>query len=187
MKRALLALAVCTALPAPPPKSPFRAIFVEEAGPEAYLRLEAQGWVESRWNPRAVSPVGAMGVMQNMPRTFRWYKELGWVGRDADPFDPRASIRGGGKFMAFLERSWGRRAPVWTPLGRQRASWASYNAGEGNILAAYRLAKRLGLPGEDAWRVALPQITKHHAKETLDYTVRIEAAVKGLQPEGGLH
>lgn len=185
MKRALTVLAASVALAAPqPPRSPYRSIFVEECG-QHYLDREAQSWVESRWNPRAVSPVGAMGLMQNMPGTFREYKTRGWIPQDADPFDPRMSIRGGHRYMVSIAGNWSLRAPLWSQSGIRRASWASYNAGEGNIRAAFRLAKRLGIPGEDAWRETLPQITKNHAQETLDYTVRIERAIPRLAPEEG--
>src|SRR5947208_12702835 len=51
--------------------------------------------IESRFNPRAVSPRGAQGLMQIMPATAA---TLG-VG---DPFDPRGNIEGGVRHLRSL-------------------------------------------------------------------------------------
>ena len=73
---------------------------------------------ESRFHTRAVSPKGAMGLMQLMPGTAR---RLGV----RKPFDPIENIRGGTQYMRELMTKFG---------GRVDLVLASYNAGEGAVL-----------------------------------------------------
>ncbi len=55
--------------------------------------LAALGYQESQWDPAAVSPNGAQGLMMLMPATAR---SLGV----ADPMEARASILGGARYLA---------------------------------------------------------------------------------------
>ena len=75
---------------------------------------------ESNWNPRAVSPVGAVGLMQLMPNTAAAF-------RVGNRFDPAENIRGGVAYLAFLMEQCG---------GDLRLVVGAYNAGHGRVLNA---------------------------------------------------
>lgn len=77
--------------------------------------LVAQCYTESRFNPNAKSPAGAMGIMQFMAPTARDF--------GIDPYDPFASIDAAGKYMAQLYRMTG----DWSK------ALAAYNWGIGNV------------------------------------------------------
>ena len=97
--------------------------------------VTAQMYQESRFNPKAKSPVGARGLMQLMPRTA---KAMGVK----NVSDPAHSIRGGIKYLDWLRD----RFPDDLPLSeRLWFSLAAYNAGVGHVHSARRLAKKLGL------------------------------------------
>ncbi|MCL4845986.1 MAG: lytic transglycosylase domain-containing protein [Acidobacteria bacterium] len=71
--------------------------------------------VESAYRPDAVSPKGAMGLMQLMPATARQYAVR-------DPYDPRANLEAGIRHLrGLLDR-------YELPL-----ALAAYNAGEGAV------------------------------------------------------
>jgi hypothetical protein len=78
--------------------------------------LRAVAWTESRGRMGAVSPKGALGIMQLMPSTAA---ELG-----VDPLDPDSNVHGGARYLA---RQLNRFRSV--PL-----ALAAYNAGPGAVL-----------------------------------------------------
>jgi soluble lytic murein transglycosylase-like protein len=83
--------------------------------------IKAVMQAESAFNAMAVSPVGALGLMQLMPDVA---KELGVT----DPLDPRQNIMAGSKYLKQL---------LDAHDGNVRLALASYNAGPGNV-AKYR-------------------------------------------------
>ncbi|MDZ4697594.1 MAG: lytic transglycosylase domain-containing protein [Deltaproteobacteria bacterium] len=68
---------------------------------------------ESDYDPKVVSSVGAMGLMQLMPQTAA---SMGVT----DPFDPRQSILGGSRYLQVLARRFCRTVPPSSAGSRAR-------------------------------------------------------------------
>ncbi|HEV7964306.1 MAG TPA: transglycosylase SLT domain-containing protein [Actinoplanes sp.] len=96
---------------------PYADLFTATASryglPPALLAAVAK--VESGYNPRAVSPAGAQGLMQIMPDTAR--------GLGVNPFDPSQSVDGAARLLSRNLREFGS-----LPL-----ALAAYNAGGGAV------------------------------------------------------
>jgi hypothetical protein len=112
--------------PAPPPADPaYWAAPIADAAHAAGLAPELVHAVveaESAYHAEAVSPAGAIGLMQLMPATAA---ELG-----VDPHDPLQNLSGGSRYLARMLRH----------FGRLDLALAAYNAGPG------RVARTGGIP-----------------------------------------
>jgi soluble lytic murein transglycosylase-like protein len=97
--------------------------------------------VESNYNPNAVSPAGAAGLMQLIPSTARRFGV-------SNTFHPEQNIEGGVRYLKYLMELY---------HGDERLALAAYNAGEGAVARykgippypetqnyVYQVGKRLG-------------------------------------------
>jgi soluble lytic murein transglycosylase-like protein len=142
--------------------------------------LKAQCFQESRLIPTAVSPVGAQGLCQFMPGTWRDVEKQLKFPPEASAFAPDLSIEAAAYYMGKLRRMWSAPRP---DKDRHSLALASYNAGAGHLINAQ---KRCGGPNlyQDIAK-CLPDITGHHSKETLTYVERIWRYWKRMKIGGG--
>ena len=121
MKRCLfLLLLFCRVAPAQVDPAPAAQFVRQYAGhyrvsPELVAALID---VESRWNPRALSSKGAMGLMQLMPATARRFGAF-------KPFDEEQNIAAGTRYVTAL---------MWEFHGDLRLVVAAYYAGDHGIV-----------------------------------------------------
>ena len=112
-------------------------------------------WVESKNDPAAVSPAGAIGLMQLMPDTAFWMAErMEMMIELTDLTDPKINIRLGAAYLAHLKKKFDNDI---------RLALIAYNAGEGT------LRRWLNIPEfvEDGELVIIPY------RETREYVRKI--------------
>lgn len=132
----------------------YRAWFEEAAAEHGvdWRLLAAMGYQESRWDPTAVSPAGAVGVMMLMARTAQ---SLGVRKRT----DPRESIFAGARYFAEV------RSKIPARIAEPDRTWfavAAYNVGFGHVEDARILAQERGR-NPDLWndvRIQLPLLAQ---------------------------
>ncbi|NIR31230.1 MAG: transporter substrate-binding domain-containing protein [Gammaproteobacteria bacterium] len=107
--------------------------YAEQYGFDWHL-LIAQMYQESRFDPGARSWMGALGLMQVLPRTA---KQFGFT----DLHDPEKGVHAGIRYLAWLRERFDEDISVHD---RTWFALASYNAGLGHVRDARRLAKQLG-------------------------------------------
>lgn len=112
--------------------------------PKELVRAVIQ--VESNFDPRAVSPVGAQGLMQLMPLTAERMMVT-------DIMDPRQNIFGGTRYLRILANMFN---------GDIHLTVAAYNAGEGAVI------RYGGIPPYDETRAYVVKVLENYQRYRAD-------------------
>jgi len=116
--------------------SPYDALIKEQAQQLGWdwRLLASQVYQESRFDRKSESWAGAVGLLQLMPETAQRFGIR-------NPKNPRESLEGGAKFLAYLKKIF---QDVPDSLTRLKFVLASYNAGNGHVTDAIKLAEKYG-------------------------------------------
>ncbi|WP_168708512.1 lytic transglycosylase domain-containing protein [Hydrogenophaga sp. PAMC20947] len=120
-----------------------------------YELLKAVIATESGFNPRAVSPMGAVGLMQLMPETAQRFGVKAQARQSVEQrlTDPRTNVHAGARYLAWLMKRFD---------GEIELALAAYNAGEGAVRRAGR------------------QVPNY--RETQDYVAKVMRLHQDLRP-----
>jgi membrane-bound lytic murein transglycosylase F len=142
--------------------------------------FKAQAMAESNLSPDARSGVGARGIMQLMPTTFR---EVQTRNPELECIDhPEWNIAAGIGYDRALWRLWTEHP---TLEERRNFMLGSYNAGRGTLLRAQSTAREKQLD-HCVWRSiteVAPSVRGWRYRETLQYVTKIEANLAELKGE----
>lgn len=140
-----------------------------EQSSQDWRLLAAIGYQESKWNPRAASAAGALGLMQLTTESAAALKV-------ANPSDPRQSIFGGARYFRQVYE----KIPAHVPEpDRTWFALAAYNIGYGHLEDARKLAQRAGRD-PDAWqdvREFLPLLAEEYW-----YSQTVNGYARGWEP-----
>jgi soluble lytic murein transglycosylase-like protein len=133
-----------------------------EQGVESHL-VHSVIRAESNYNPAAVSPKGAQGIMQLIPSTARRFGV-------ANAFDPSENIRGGVRYLRFLLDYY---------QGDYPKTIAAYNAGEAAV------DKYNGIPPYAETQNYVYQVAKNlkAARQTAAKSLTVLAQQNAVDPE----
>ena len=128
--------------------------------------------VESNYNPYAVSPKGAEGLMQLMPATAHRFGVT-------NSFDPRQNIEGGVRYLKELQET----------FGDDRLAIAAYNAGEkavtryGGVPPYPETVNYVAKVGEKYSQAKKSRESKPPAKAEEHPVTSVDPAAKPEEPE----
>jgi membrane-bound lytic murein transglycosylase F len=163
----------------------FRKYSKRYFGPDYDWRVfKAQGMVESNLDSAAHSRVGARGVMQLMPTTFREIASHNPEIRHAINC-PEWNIAAG---ISYDRRLWQQWEADSVTLHRREFMFASYNAGRATILGAQSAARARRLD-ERSWpsiETVAPSVPRWRWRETVGYVHRIDGHLSQLDDRGRL-
>jgi membrane-bound lytic murein transglycosylase F len=97
--------------------------------------LAALVYKESGFDTTALSYAGAQGLLQLMPVTLERFEVT-------NPNDPGESLRGGVRYLNYLDKFWLERVPETNE--RVKFILASYNIGQGHVEDAWKLTLKYG-------------------------------------------
>lgn len=139
--------------------------------------FKAQAIAESRLKAEAKSRVGALGLMQIMPKTF---KEIARKNPSIKGTreQPRWNIAAGIYYDREIWNTWKAERPF---EDRLNFMFGSYNAGKGNILKAQKIANKEGLDANlwESIELTLGEVTGGRSAETIGYIKKIDE-IKGV-------
>jgi membrane-bound lytic murein transglycosylase F len=140
--------------------------------------FKAQAIAESNLDEDAKSWVGAKGIMQIMPRTFKEISDKNPTFVDVE--EPRWNIASGIYYDKELFKKWSSERPLAEKL---KFTFASYNGGFRNILKAQKEADK---EGEDTrfWHTLPPygpKVKSWRHSETIHYVEKIVEIMPGNQ------
>jgi len=139
--------------------------------------FKAQGLAESNLNPESRSWVGAIGIMQLMPSTFKEVQSNNPEFSEMN--NPEWNIAAGIYYDRQLWKQWTKNESA---PDRLSFVFGSYNAGRGTILKAQNQAAKAQL-NQDMWpsiEEVAPKVPKWRHEETLGYVRKIEVFYTNL-------
>jgi membrane-bound lytic murein transglycosylase MltF len=144
--------------------------------------FKAQAMAESNISMTAKSWVGARGIMQLMPATFKEIRSRNPEMISVDK--PEWNIAAGIYYDRQLWNQW--EAQSGAAPDRRRFMFASYNAGRGTLLRAQEVAREKTLDPV-VWpsiQTVAPEVPRWRHQETLGYIEHIETNGERMDQEG---
>jgi membrane-bound lytic murein transglycosylase C len=152
-----------------------------EFGVDANL-LYAIAETESHFNPFAISPSGALGIMQIMPEragkdAMKWLTGISRAPTQVELTDPHTNIRLGAAYVALLSDHYLKQ--IEHPNSREYAVIAAYNGGASRAMSVFSDRKDNALSTINA---LTPQMvydlikTRHASAETRGYIEKVTRA-----------